>query len=283
MQPFKMTAVVSTFMNYTRLAMIPKDALVVILQYYRVDQDDPYNRPVMLLSLWLSDRSMALMFVCIMHKECIIEWILKLVCPNPSIKTQFHSFILFTGTCTTTTNAGGKLCGCNNFHPTNNVGSLGFFQWTIAWSFWHQPPTGQGVFHWVGLFSSSKVHPVCDSRNWSTYGKHCGFGWSGWFVATKPAASRYERTKNETCDPHFLVPQVMKTNLQMRKCKQYKWQGWNLQGYSQHHWPSLRLLFPQVCGTFFFFAPHLYIACRWAAIRTSQSGDFPNPNGWDTK
>ena len=82
----------------------------------------------------------------------------------------------------------------------------------------------------------------------------------------------------------FFVSQVMKKyHQQMRKCKQFKLQGWNLQGYSQHHWPSLRLLFPQVCGTFFFFAPHLYIACRWAAIRTSQSGDFPNPNGWDTK
>ena len=61
----------------------------------------------------------------------------------------------------------------------------------------------------------------------------------------------------------FFVSQVMKKyHQQMRKCKQFKLQGWNLQGYSQRHWPSLRLLFPQVWGTFFFFAPHLYIACR---------------------
>ena len=83
----------------------------------------------------------------------------NLYAQNPSIKAQFHSFILFTGTCRTTTNAGAKLCGCNNFHPKNNVGSLGFFQWRITWSFWHQPPTGQGVFHRVGAVFILKSTP----------------------------------------------------------------------------------------------------------------------------
>ena len=60
----------------------------------------------------------------------------------------------------------------------------------------------------------------------------------------------------------FFVSQVMKINQQMKKCKRCNWQGWNLQGSSQRDWPSLRLVFPQACGIFFFFASHLYIACR---------------------